>query len=183
VTLFLDVLRSLAFNYTLWSVCPVSKYWCEINSQILRLASKFFTLGHYSVILYFLVGAVIGGLYWEIKNNQKNIVSKRYWLRGGIIVMILFAVPSILTVVPWGFQSFQNYIWQMPFLVIFAPFIFIFYVAFGLSGGNMMGHNSDNFYIMMPIVLLGLYFLIGAVTGGLYGKIKNKYFVPKNDIV
>lgn len=110
--------------------------------------------------------------------------TKKYWLRGGVIFTIIDIIGGLIA---WGLFSYSNSLgsWTIsnPHLsemvwthnastilgLMFGSPAFV--VMFGYMGRTNL--NVFN-YILPFVVNLGVYFLIGAFLGKLYGKIKNR---------
>lgn len=93
---------------------------------------------------------------------------KRYWLRGGLAIFVLYVFTTII-LIPLGNPSGCSFIcfpyWVMPTLyldyLLSIPLNFIF--------PNV--HVSESMIILGPSIF---YFILGSFLGWIYGKIKNK---------
>ncbi len=89
--------------------------------------------------------------------------NKRYWLRGGIIILVLSLLTQLLTFIPQGdlnlFYALTNGI-----------------ALEGLSLFYYTGYNVG--YITHPVIVIItssiIYFCIGIIFGWIYGEIKNR---------
>jgi len=97
-----------------------------------------------------------------------------YWLKGGIITTILCLIIA-LALVPFGDDTGGYLIlpyWFIPTLIgsaiICTPFVWIF--------GPLAWDNINDFFFHFGFAVTGIifYFLIGAIIGWIYGKIRNR---------
>jgi hypothetical protein len=89
-------------------------------------------------------------------------MNKRYWLRGGIISMVILTILSVVTIL-------------IEFVDIFEVIAFPAYIA--LLGLGMRGTPAGIGEIVVTMIIaiavtLALYFAIGALLGFLYGKFR-----------
>ena len=97
------------------------------------------------------------------------------WLKGGIIVTILYAIYSIISVLISilfpklisGSSLIEN--------LIFFPQVLGMYLVIFKSGFNFI-ESKLSFTQYFEIFIIGIifYFLIGAVIGWIFGKMKKK---------
>ena len=102
-----------------------------------------------------------------------------YWLRGGIVFDLLVIIIFLLLYVLWliiggsGIYSLMNLI-LFPLYWIFQvtrPVTFLEVFVFGSFLPNFQG----------IIILLTIYFIIGAIIGWIVGKIKKRKVNEKNN--
>jgi hypothetical protein len=84
---------------------------------------------------------------------------KRYWLRGGIIGLI---IGLFLIINPFPF---------IRFLGIFSELVY--YISFGFVY-NLMNINQEEYLFYILIFHFIVFFIYGVIIGGIYGKIKNR---------
>ena len=111
----------------------------------------------------------------EEVNEKVNVPRKRYWLRGGLIssgiIIIIFILGQIFG---YLFGNTAINLISLPALMIY-----ILFCGWETSGG-ILGRcgNSDVMVIfallLTFLVCLALSFIIGAIIGLIYGKIKNR---------
>lgn len=97
--------------------------------------------------------------------------TKRYWLSGGIIALIIGAVYVVIYLV--ALNNFNTEIWNWGI----APGIFLgimFSVLLGCDfwGGSNVGYCETLQAVSLVAVTLIIYFIGGMFLGWLYGKIK-----------
>jgi|WetSurMetagenome_2_1015567.scaffolds.fasta_scaffold993534_1 hypothetical protein len=107
-------------------------------------------------------------------NNFMGWKNWPYWLKGGIIGLILmFALPLILIISSFGFNcnSCWNALLGLSYLAtpILLPILFIISRFDGCTGEACIGR-----IIFVIPALMGESFIIGAIIGLIAGKIKNK---------
>ena len=90
-------------------------------------------------------------------------MKKRYWLRGGIGLLLLY---GLLTAILYPFGTGQGEwlpYWSIPSVIGGIPLFALF---------HRFGYFIDSIgSIIAPIIT---YFILGAILGWLYGKIKNR---------
>lgn len=95
-------------------------------------------------------------------------MKKKYWLVGGIIGLVLYVLLTII-LIPFGSSScgggfFCVYYWFYPTLIT-LPVTYPF-------AGLVSKFNQSGIFILIGAVLV--YFIVGAIIGWSYGKIKNR---------
>lgn len=103
-----------------------------------------------------------------------------YWLKGGIICVILLGLIAILTFVIPTFYTFfytsesHGDYFTNPSGIIISLFLSIVY--FLIKGFFVSANKSMPAFVSILIILLTAfyYFVIGTVIGGIYGKIKQR---------
>lgn len=82
-------------------------------------------------------------------------MKKRYWLRGGVTLVVIYL--AIIFIYP-----------DLWFYFLSQPVIHISVI--------LGGSNSDGYPVMLLVGLLGVlfYWILGSILGWVYGKIKNK---------
>ena len=96
-----------------------------------------------------------------------------YWLRGGLIGVIITVITGFLISMTSAYPlvGILYYLFTIPDLVIALPYRsiarFFVYDVFGLNIG---------FYVLIGSYIIGIIpnFIIGAIIGLIMGKIKNK---------
>ena len=93
---------------------------------------------------------------------------KRYWLRGGICLGILNIILAVGSIATPACGDLLAILFELPGI----PFLFLFSVITEAIGW----HVSVRIMECQVLFLFGTlgYFLIGAVIGWIYGKIKNR---------
>ena len=99
--------------------------------------------------------------------------NKRYWLRGGIISIIIFTPLYILSLYSGGHPG-ATILFFLPIAiaygVLFKDDIFHFVDDIAkLLGGSLLDYNLAGYLFLLPF-----YLVIGIFLGWLYGKIKNR---------
>ena len=104
--------------------------------------------------------------------------TKRYWLRGGIILLmysLIFSAP-VLGKFGWGSSENFPFFLQIIFIVLGLP-AFAYDVWLCGMGGLSRGILSCNYSVIWQFVynipLFISFFILGTFLGWLYGKIKN----------
>ena len=94
-------------------------------------------------------------------------MKKRYWLRGGIGLLLLYGLLTAI-LYPFGTGEWFPY-WLIPSIIGGIPLSALFH---WLSSGIYSGIYSEGLTgFTLPIIT---YFILGAILGWLYGKIKNR---------
>ena len=94
-----------------------------------------------------------------------------YWLKGGIIGLVIFLIITVL------FQLLTSSISVVPT----RSNLFVYFLMPGIISalmwcGDCQAKGGEPIMIsMMVVISIITYFLIGAIIGYIYGKIKNKY--------
>jgi hypothetical protein len=102
---------------------------------------------------------------WKLKFD--NFMQKRYWLKGGIIVLLIATLLFVCLRLLGGL---------FPFLKMVG---FSLMLPGALLGGFLNGIVAPNYDLstisVMPYLFFCIvYFVFGAIIGWLYGKIKNR---------
>lgn len=90
-----------------------------------------------------------------------------YWLRGGMISLVLGIILILLanfTTISSGVGFYPNFTKAQGFLIITALPAILF--------AEFIGISFSSFDISVKLYLLIYYFLIGAIIGWIYGKIR-----------
>lgn len=99
--------------------------------------------------------------------------NKRYWLRGGAIVVVLYIIVSLI-LIPFGNDgSFIGFdYWSYPtLLVVFGISNFIYSItSIDFTDRSFMFLSEYTFIVYAVII----YFIAGSILGWLYGKIRNR---------
>ena len=104
------------------------------------------------------------------------MIIKRYWLRGGIVALIIGAIYAVIYLVAYNYFNIEIWNWGI------APGIFLgimFSVLLGCDfwGGSNVGYCVSLQVISFVVVTLIIYFIVGMFLGWLYGKIKKSRVV------
>jgi len=90
---------------------------------------------------------------------------KKYWLRTGLALAIIFFVYSLF--LDWLYQTgapisaeFHKVLYQIGY-----PFVFVRFVSIGFQ-------DSFSALIIGDTIAFAVFFLLGALIGWIYGKIK-----------
>lgn len=94
-----------------------------------------------------------------------------YWLKGGIIGAALFVFLTII-LIPFGWSGGGGHI-GYPNFIIPSLHIFLSILFLALLSGNFGISDSMFIYASLFFGLIS-YFLVGALIGRIYGKIKSK---------
>ncbi|OHA24032.1 MAG: hypothetical protein A3B11_01575 [Candidatus Taylorbacteria bacterium RIFCSPLOWO2_01_FULL_44_26] len=90
---------------------------------------------------------------------------KRYWLRGGVIFLSIYAllqIISMLTELNNGSVAIIFYIINSPTWSVLSLFV------------NQNTYTAlHSFFVIIPFSAV-LYFIVGSILGWIYGKIKNR---------
>ncbi len=92
-----------------------------------------------------------------------------YWLKGGVLLAILCLLLSLLLLIPSKIIDSSSLIEN----IIFLPQIFGFYIAV-IAGMVSFAEKAQFPYIFITTVNIIFYFIIGAIIGLIFEKIKNK---------
>ncbi len=97
-------------------------------------------------------------------------MQKRYWLRGGIIALIIYAVVTVI-LVPFSTLGKECSVFCLTYWSIpsFIGSIIISFPIKILTGSTFFMRGSNVFF-----GAIYFYFIIGMVIGWVYGKIKRK---------
>ena len=109
---------------------------------------------------------------------KKEVKRKRYWLRGGIVlsvVVIIILLISINFQISLGLKSKPKYPF---FAMIFAlflvlPAIILSFIMLILSNIGFVIPKSI-FPILTFLITAIFWFIIGAIIGYIYGKVKQR---------
>lgn len=104
--------------------------------------------------------------------------TKRYWLRGGVIGLAVFAVYDLITYfIQEPCVSVGNACYDKikPIIIPISNFfssidVFYYLISPFIEGVSWFGKEFYHVFTIWPSVIL-----IGIIIGYLYGKIKNKY--------
>ena len=91
-------------------------------------------------------------------------MTKRYWLRVGIVLSSIFTILNIILLI----SVWRNQDGGLIFAVFNFPVVFLI---------DFIEEIFNFSFIVYPIVIIltaFVWFLIGAIIGWLYGKIKNR---------
>ena len=96
-----------------------------------------------------------------------------YWLKGGILAILLILALSFLFGIFIMFKG-DIYIFRSLFYIFVVPgMILIAARKFSMYGYEIPDINFFDVFIMTTFSI-GLYFIIGALIGWIYSKIKSK---------
>ena len=84
-----------------------------------------------------------------------------YWLKGGIIIILFYILIGIVFSI-YDFATFDDFKGFFTFMYFVGPGSFIF------------GIDGPMEFITSFIFTIAIYFIIGAIIGWIYGKIKNR---------
>jgi len=90
-----------------------------------------------------------------------------YWVKGGVIGVLLYGFATII-LIPFGAPPFQG-IMSFPYWII--PTMITLWATYPF-GGLVAEFNQTGIFIFIGAIIV--YFLIGAIAGLIYGKIKNR---------
>ena len=108
-------------------------------------------------------------------------MNKRYWLRGGIILAILYCISFFIFIsFSQNEDSVLTFHEDLPFIVqlltskILALFFWI--AIFGVPVLVILAGHGDNatYLLLSGIPMLALYFALGAVLGSAYGNFRSR---------
>lgn len=118
----------------------------------------------------FIAGGIAGidKMKNKIKQEEKN-----YFLKGGKIGAIIGVSGVILTLLLTSFGYIMN---NQPFNLILIPFIALsfLFVANGVLGCNFKSEQCFSEMILGDIITIIIFFVVGALIGWIYGKIKRR---------
>ncbi len=108
--------------------------------------------------------------------NKKDIKKKKYWLRGGIILLVIIGILF--------FYSTYNYFVQcipesescpkpLPYSYIILQIVSVLLIPI-IPLLLIINSTYDNMNIIGYIIMTFYIFLVGSLIGWLYGIIKNK---------
>lgn len=101
------------------------------------------------------------------------MIQKRYWLKGGLILSGLYIFLSAASFLLN--EVFELDVTGMFFILLQAP-LYFFYGFLGGRGGGFF--NGLEAFALPSIIgytfLVVIYFIVGAILGWLYGKIKSR---------
>ena len=111
----------------------------------------------FSVLCYFP--------YYMVPNGIGESAIKRYWLRGGLIVVLIAVIVLPLI----GYLGVRKLGLGDEVILYLAPGLFA-------AGMASMGHEPSSFQFLQAVIIgIGLtilqYFLLGTLLGFIYGKI------------
>ena len=89
-----------------------------------------------------------------------------YWLKGGIIATLIYIIVSVYTLPQLNLPTPLG-IKQLLGLILFPSYLVYFII------GAFIRVTSTTI-ILIDIISIPLYFIIGAIIGLIYGKIKKK---------
>jgi hypothetical protein len=92
--------------------------------------------------------------------------NKRYWLRGGVIISIVFTLISLIGQLTWDVIS----------MVSIPGFVILTLIDGPIFGGTIYypTFTGISSYMLSLFISFIIYFIIGVLAGYLYGKIKNR---------
>ncbi len=97
-------------------------------------------------------------------------MQKRYWLRGGISLLVLYILLSVLEMVFLN-NCFGSFCVNDDWLMYLNPGVF--FGAWGMAeGGDVPFFNLIVLGVLSAAIIGTICFLIGSSLGWLYGKIK-----------
>ena len=99
-----------------------------------------------------------------------------YWVRGGILFTLVGIIACKIFLFDNAPSSPPTGIADIAFTLLFAPVVVAATVAFSLGAGSTVFIPSLTLagYFITILLSLAIYFVLGAILGWLYGKIKKK---------
>ena len=104
---------------------------------------------------------------------------KRYWLKFGLIfgvVALVASIPGIFMMFGFGPNILGGHTVTSISLLIILPVQFPTGLAGLMIGGRFFRDNLYLVVIILALIPSIFYFIVGVIIGGIYGKIKNRYF-------
>jgi len=153
-----------------------------------------------ALIVSLIIGLIVGFIYGKTKNSiSQGIIGlkewfrlKPYWLKGGIIGVIIATLLLIINYFLVGVLIDNSILSAIfipgSFIVVYLIFsdvlkdISIMGCDFSFSFARASNYCDSLGFIITSIIIFIVNFIIGAIIGWIYGKIKNKNKVTSNDI-